>query len=107
MRKMLADTQGIAAYAAHAETMSGELAAAAAGAVASDPLALASIFGAIGGDFLAAYTATHAGHTAAIGQLSAVVGSMSGGAAAAASTLTETDAAHAAAMGQAAAEMAG
>ncbi|WP_225731219.1 MULTISPECIES: hypothetical protein [unclassified Nocardia] len=91
MRKMSADTDGIAAYAASAATMSGDMAAIAANAAGSDPLLLAPVFGLIGGDFLAAYAATHAGHVAAIGQLSAVLGSIGGAATTAATVLTEGD----------------
>ncbi|WP_107660047.1 DUF2563 family protein [Nocardia suismassiliense] len=91
MRKMSADTEGIAAYGATAHVMAGEMATAGAGAVAAEPALLGPIMGLIGGDFMAAYAAAHAGHVASIGQLSAVLASMGGAATGAATVLTETD----------------
>ncbi|WP_278265060.1 hypothetical protein [Nocardia sp. AG03] len=91
MRKMSADAEGIVAYSAQAGTMSTELATAAAGAVASDPTLLGPIMGLIGGDFVTAYSAAHAGHVASIAQLSAVMASMGAATASAATTLVDTD----------------
>jgi hypothetical protein len=98
MRKMSADTEGIAAYGATAHVMAGEMAAAGAGAAGADPALLGPIMGLIGGDFMAAYAAAHAGHVAAIGQLSAVLTSMGGAATGAAVVLDETDHTNAAAI---------
>ncbi|WP_442939528.1 type VII secretion target [Nocardia sp. CY41] len=105
MRKMSADTEGIAAYGATAHVMAGEMAAAGASAAAAEPALLGPIMGLIGGDFMAAYAAAHAGHVAAIGQLSAVLTSMGGAATGAAAVLTETDATHASALQNAAGEL--
>ncbi|MGN2641466.1 hypothetical protein ACWEKT_24295 [Nocardia takedensis] len=95
---MSADAEGIAVYSATAEGMSGEMAAAAAGAAGASPALLGPIMGLIGGDFMAAYSAAHAGHVASIGQLSAVLASLGGATAGAASVLTETDLNNAAAL---------
>ncbi|MEV0075563.1 hypothetical protein AB0H58_04045 [Nocardia neocaledoniensis] len=91
MPKMSADAEGIIAYSATAEVMATDLATAAAGSVASDPTVLGPIMGLIGGDFVAAYSAAHAGHVAAIAQLSAVMASMGAATAGAATTLVDTD----------------
>ncbi|MFC6009540.1 type VII secretion target [Nocardia lasii] len=91
MRKMSADAEGIMAYSGAAEVMATDLATAAAGSIASDPTLLGPVMGLIGGDFTTAYAAAHAGHVAAIGQLSAVMGSMGLATASAATTLVETD----------------
>ncbi|VFB01522.1 Protein of uncharacterised function (DUF2580) [Nocardia cyriacigeorgica] len=91
MKRISADTEGIAAYGATAGVMAGELAAAGAGAAGAGPALLGPIFGLIGGDFMAAYAATHAGHVAAISQLSAVVSSMSTAAVGAAANYAGTD----------------
>ncbi|MBH0777454.1 hypothetical protein IT779_14325 [Nocardia sp. NEAU-351] len=98
MRKMSADAEGIAVYSATAETMSGEMAAAAANAAGATPAQLGPIMGLIGSDFMTAYAAAHAGHVASIGQLSAVLSSLGGATAGAATVLTETDSANAAAL---------
>ncbi|MET8655137.1 MULTISPECIES: hypothetical protein [Nocardia] len=98
MRKMSADAEGIAAYSATAEVMSGEMAGAAASAAAANPALLGPIMGLIGGDFMTAYAAAHAGHIASIGQLSAVLSSLGGATAGAATVLTETDLNNAAAL---------
>ncbi|PXX66402.1 excreted virulence factor EspC (type VII ESX diderm) [Nocardia tenerifensis] len=91
MRKMSADTEGIAAYGATAHVMAGEMATAGASAAAAEPALLGPIMGLIGGDFMAAYAAAHAGHVASIGELSAGLTSMGGAATGAATVLTETD----------------
>ncbi|MFE7796089.1 hypothetical protein [Nocardia sp. NPDC057440] len=95
---MSADTEGIAAYGASAHTMAAEMAAASAGAAGADPALLGPIMGLVGGDFMAAYAAAHAGHVAAIGQLSAVLTSVGGAATGAAVVLDETDQTNAAAI---------
>ncbi|MGW5570164.1 hypothetical protein ACWEVD_03095 [Nocardia thailandica] len=105
MRKMSADAEGITAYSATAEVMAGDLAGAAAGSAASDPTLLGPVFGLIGGDFVTAYAAAHAGHVAGIGQLSAVMASMGTATAGAAATLTETDLNNAAPLTAAAGEL--
>ncbi|MEV6361541.1 hypothetical protein [Nocardia asteroides] len=91
MTKMSANAEGILAYSATAEVMATDLATAAAGSIASDPTLLGPILGLIGGDFVTAYAAAHAGHVAAIGQLSAVMASMGVATAGAATTLVDTD----------------
>lgn len=91
MKRISADTEGIAAYGATAGVMAGELAAAGAEPPVPGLLPLGPIFGLIGGDFMAAYAATHAGHVAAISQLSAVVSSMSTAAVGAAANYAGTD----------------
>lgn len=96
MHKISVDTEGVAAYAATATGLAGEMGVAAAGAAGADPLLLGPIFGLVGGDFVAAYAAAHAGHVAGIGELSAVMGSMGAAAAGAATTYAGTDADHAA-----------
>lgn len=96
MHKISVDTEGVAAYGATATGLAGEMGVAAAGAAGADPLLLGPIFGLVGGDFVAAYAAAHAGHVAGIGELSAVMGSMGTAAAGAATTYSGTDADHAA-----------
>ncbi|WP_227985414.1 type VII secretion target [Nocardia spumae] len=96
MHKISVDTEGVAAYGATAAGLAGEMGVAAAGAAGADPLLLGPIMGLIGGDFVAAYAAAHAGHVAGIGELSAVMGSMSAAATGAAATYSDTDATHAA-----------
>ncbi|MFF0500816.1 type VII secretion target [Nocardia aobensis] len=98
MHKISVDTEGVAAYGATAAGLAGEMGVAAAGAAGADPLLLGPIFGLVGGDFVAAYAAAHAGHVAGIGELSAVMGSVGAAATGAAATYSETDAAHAAAL---------
>ncbi|MBB5914802.1 hypothetical protein BJY24_003669 [Nocardia transvalensis] len=98
MHKISVDTEGVAAYGATAGGLSAEMAAAAAGAAGADPLLLGPIFGLIGGDFVTAYAAAHAGHVAGIGQLSAVMGSMGAAAAGAVGAYSETDLGEAAAI---------
>lgn len=107
MRKMSADTEGIAAYGATAHVMAGEMAAAGASAVAAEPALLGPIMGLIGGDFMAAYAAAHAGHVASIGQLSAVLTSMGVATTGAATVLTETDLNHAGSLQSVATELDG
>ncbi|ATL65895.1 DUF2563 family protein [Nocardia terpenica] len=98
MGKISVDTTGVAAYGATADTLAGEMGTAAAGAAAADPLLLGPIFGLVGGDFVAAYAAAHAGHVASIGELSAVLGTMGAAATGAAAAYTETDQGSAAAL---------
>lgn len=98
MVNISADAEGIAAYGATAQVMAGELAAAGANAAVAGPTALGPVFGLIGGDFMAAYAAAHAGHIAAIGQLSAVLGTMSGAAVGSAVSYGEADLDNAAAL---------
>ncbi|WP_239476801.1 type VII secretion target [Nocardia arizonensis] len=95
---MSADAEGIGVYSATAESMSGEMAAAATSAAGASPALLGPIMGLIGADFTTAYAAAHAGHVASIGQLSAVLSSLGGATAGAATVLTETDLNNAAAL---------
>jgi hypothetical protein len=95
---MSAETEGITAYGATAAVMSGDLAAAGVSAAAADPTLLGPVMGLIGGDFMTAYAAAHAGHVASIGQLSAVLASMGGAVTGSAVTLEETDQANATAL---------
>lgn len=104
MVNISADAEGIAAYGTTAGVMASELAAAGTGAAGAAPTVLGPIFGVIGGDFLAAYAAAHAGHVATIGQLSAVLGTMSGAAGVAAVSYAEADISNAAALRDAAGE---
>ncbi|MBF6330963.1 type VII secretion target [Nocardia transvalensis] len=98
MHKISVDTEGVAAYGATADGLAGEMAAAAAGAAGADPVLLGPIFGLVGGDFVAAYAAAHAGHVAAIGQLSAVLGTVGTAATGSATAYSGTDAGGAAAL---------
>ncbi|WP_019932963.1 type VII secretion target [Nocardia sp. BMG111209] len=95
MEKLSVDTQGVATYGATATGLAGEMGSAAAHAAAADPLLLGPILGLIGGDFVDAYRAAHAGHVAAIGQLSAVLGSMGTAATGTAATYAESELEHA------------
>lgn len=104
MVNISADAEGIAAYGASTGVMASELAAAGTGAAGAAPAVLGPVFGLIGGDFLAAYAAAHAGHVATIGQLSAVLGTMSGAAGVAAVSYAEADTGIAAALHGAAGE---
>ncbi|WP_280262899.1 hypothetical protein [Nocardia wallacei] len=98
MHKVSVDTEGVAAYGATAGGLSAEMAAAAASAAGADPLLLGPIFGLVGGDFVAAYAAAHAGHVAGISELSAVLGSMGVAATGAAVATSESDLGNAAAL---------
>ncbi|MFI5777358.1 type VII secretion target [Nocardia sp. NPDC051570] len=98
MHKISVDTEGVAAYGATADGLAGEMAAAAAGAAGANPVLLGPIFGLVGGDFMAAYAAAHAGHVASIGQLSAVLGSVGTAATGLAANYAGTDADGAAAV---------
>jgi hypothetical protein len=91
MHKISVNPEGVVAYGATATGLSGEMTAAAATAAGGDPLLLGPVFGLVGGDFMAAYAAAHAGHVASIGELSAVLGSMSAATTAAAATYTDND----------------
>lgn len=104
MVNISADAEGIAAYGTTTGVMASELVAAGAGTSGAAPGILGPIFGLVGGDFLAAYAAAHAGHTATIGQLSAVLGTMSGAAGVAAVSYAEADTSNAAALRNAAGE---
>ncbi|WP_231390477.1 hypothetical protein [Nocardia sp. CNY236] len=92
---MSADTEGIAAYGEAARAMASDMAQAGASAATATPAALGPVMGLVGADFMTAYSAAHAGHLAAIGQLSAVLTSVGGAAQVSAATLAETDAANA------------
>ncbi|MBY8858099.1 hypothetical protein K7711_16565 [Nocardia sp. CA2R105] len=92
MPKISVDTEGLAAYGATAGGLAGEMASAATAAAAAEPTLLGPIFGLVGGDFLTAYSAAHAGHVASIGQLSAVLGTMGTAAAGASVSYAENDA---------------
>ncbi len=98
MHKISVDTEGVAAYGATAAGLAGDMGFAATHAAGADPLLLGPIMGLIGGDFVTAYAAAHAGHVAGISQLGAVMGSMGAAAAGAAGTYSGTDAEHAAAL---------
>lgn len=98
MSKISVDTEGVAAYGATAGGLAAELGSAAAAAVAADPVLLGPVFGLVGGDFVTAYAAAHAGHVASISQLSAVMGSLGTASASAAASYAESDADRAAAM---------
>jgi hypothetical protein len=91
MPNMSANTEGITAYGATAYGMAGELATAGVSAAAADPVLLGPIMGLIGGDFMAAYAAAHAGQVAALGQLSAVLASVGGAVTGAAAVIDETE----------------
>ncbi|MCX4097249.1 type VII secretion target [Nocardia sp. alder85J] len=95
MERLSVDTQGVAAYGATATGLAGEMGSAATSAAAADPLVLGPIFGLIGDDFVRAYAAAHAGHVAAISQLSTVLGSMGTAATGTAATYSESERAHA------------
>jgi len=98
MNQISVDTEGVAAYAATAGGLATEMGSAAAAAAAADPALLGPIFGLVGGDFVTAYAAAHAGHVASIGQLSAVLGTLGTAATGAAVSYSESDADRAAAM---------
>ncbi|GAB2670893.1 hypothetical protein GCM10027088_57160 [Nocardia goodfellowii] len=90
-RNFSADAEGIATYSATAEVMATEMAAAATSAAGGNPALLGPIMGLIGGDFMAAYSAAHAGQVATIAQLSAVLSSMGLATGTAAAAITEQD----------------
>ncbi|MFC9892262.1 hypothetical protein ACFVMC_01090 [Nocardia sp. NPDC127579] len=90
-RKFSADAEGIATYSASAEVMATEMAAAATSAAGGNPALLGPIMGLIGGDFMAAYSAAHAGQVATIAQLSAVLSSMGLATGSAATAIAEQD----------------
>jgi hypothetical protein len=98
MTKISVDIEGVGAYSATAGGLAGELASAAAAVVGADPVLLGPIFGLVGGDFVTAYAAAHAGHVASISQLSAVMGTLGTAAAGAAVSYSESDADRVAAM---------
>ncbi|RDI64316.1 hypothetical protein [Nocardia pseudobrasiliensis] len=92
MHKISVDTEGVAAYGATADGLAGEMVAAATGAAGADPILLGPIMGLVGGDFMAAYAAAHAGHVASIGELSAVLGTVGAAATGMAADYAGTDA---------------
>ncbi|MFI6870006.1 type VII secretion target [Nocardia sp. NPDC050406] len=76
MYGLTVDPDAMTAYAATAHLLSADLATAGTHGAAADPLLLAPLLGLIGTDFVAAYTAAHAGHLAAVGALSTVLASI-------------------------------
>lgn len=98
MPQISVDTEGLAEYGATADGLAGEMATAATAAAAAGPELLGPIFGLVGGDFVTAYSAAHAGHVASIGQLSAVLGTMGTTAAGASVSYASSDADRATAM---------
>ncbi|RMI31949.1 hypothetical protein EBN03_16240 [Nocardia stercoris] len=91
MQQISVNPEGVAAFGASATGLSGEMATAATGAAAAGPEQLGPLLGLIAGDFMAAYSAAHAGHVAGISELSAVLASMGTDAAGAATTYVEQD----------------
>ncbi|WP_072807215.1 type VII secretion target [Rhodococcoides yunnanense] len=82
---------GVDAFVASAGALAVETAGAAAAATACGPAVLAPVFGLIGTEFLAAFTGTHTAHTAAVGRLADVLGSIGHAAAAAGVGYDTTD----------------
>ncbi|QCB50614.1 hypothetical protein E5720_03525 [Rhodococcus sp. PAMC28707] len=93
MAEVSATAAGILAYSATAGTMSAQVTSAAAAATACGPAVLTPVFGAIGSEFLAAFTGTHSAHTAALARLAEVLGSIGSAAAGSAAGYQATDAA--------------
>ncbi|MFF0817507.1 type VII secretion target [Rhodococcus sp. NPDC003318] len=91
MTEFSAVTDGIRGYGATATTMAAEARAAATGAAAAGPGLLAPVFGVIGGDFLAAFTAAHSSHTAGLTNLADTLDSMGAAASESATAYDEAD----------------
>ncbi len=91
MTEFSAVTDGIRGYAATAADMSAQVRTAAAGAAATGPGLLVPVFGLIGGDFLAAYSAAHGAHTAALSDLAGTLESLGGAATATATAYDEAE----------------
>ncbi|WP_084721620.1 type VII secretion target [Rhodococcus marinonascens] len=77
MNELIADTASITEFAATTSAMSAEVRAAELGASAVGPLLLGPVFGVIGGEFVAAFSAAHAAHLSSIEKLSGVLGGIS------------------------------
>ncbi|ORI18130.1 hypothetical protein BJI47_19315 [Rhodococcus sp. 1168] len=71
--------------------MSAHVTSAAAAATACGPAVLTPVFGAIGTEFLAAFTAAHTAHTAALARLAEVLSSIGSAAAGSAAGYQATD----------------
>ncbi|MBL1075002.1 DUF2563 family protein [Nocardia sp. 2] len=92
------DPDSVTAYTATAHLLAGDLTAASILAATADPLLLTPAFGLIGADFLTAFTAAHATHTATLTTLSATLTGIGSTAAASAAGYRSTDTGHAAAL---------
>ncbi|NLG56466.1 MAG: hypothetical protein GX542_12610 [Rhodococcus sp.] len=101
MENLEANTASIAAFGATTASMAAELQAAAVTAAASSPAMLAPVFGIIGGDFLAAFTAVHTAHLASIEKLSGVLTGISSATVAAGAAYSSSDESNAAALNSA------
>lgn len=99
MEHVSVDTQGLATIGANIAALPHPALTAAA-AVLHDgaPELLGPVFGVVGGDFLAAYAAAHAGHVGSIRELSLVLASMSTAVPRAADSYTSVDDARAEAL---------
>lgn len=89
---------GLDAFSATAGALAAEVASAATAATACGPAVLAPVFGLIGTEFLAAFAGTHSAHTAAVGRLAGVFGSIGGATAASRVGYEVTDVATAASL---------
>ncbi|NNH72038.1 hypothetical protein HLB23_19615 [Nocardia uniformis] len=105
MHRLTVDPDGLLTHAATTQLLATDLATAATHGAAASPHLLTPLLGLIGTDFVAAYTAAHAGHIATVGTLSAVLTSMSTTSTGAASLYAATDTARANTLRATAAEL--
>ncbi|WP_176459860.1 type VII secretion target [Rhodococcus sp. 14-2470-1b] len=98
MTEISAVAAGIHAFSSTAGSMAGEVAVAAAATAATGPAVLAPVFGVIGTEFLAAFTAVHSAHTAAVSRLAGTVASIGVAASTSAAGYDITDASTAASL---------
>ncbi|MFD1811878.1 type VII secretion target [Rhodococcus gannanensis] len=91
MAEFSAVTEGIRAYGGTATAMASGVRTAAVGTAATGPGVLTPVFGLIGGDFLAAFAAAHASHTAALTALADTLDSMGTAAHATATAYDDAD----------------
>ncbi|WP_430333618.1 type VII secretion target [Rhodococcus sp. ACT016] len=95
-----ATTAGIAAFGATAATLAEQVQAAGAASAASGPALLGPIFGAIGGDFVAAFTDAQTAHAAQLDHLASAWASMGDAALTTAAAYDTTEAGTTAALGE-------
>ncbi|AOW94407.1 hypothetical protein BFN03_04155 [Rhodococcus sp. WMMA185] len=77
MQDLTADTMSISDFSATTAVMSAQMQAAGIGIAATGPSLLGPVFGVIGGEFVAAFSAAHAAHLASIEKLSGVLDAIS------------------------------
>lgn len=98
MGEFSARTASIATFGATAAALAAQTEAAGAAAAAAGPALLGPVFGVVGGDFVAAFTAAQDAHVAEVRRLSSAWSAMSAAAASTAAAYDTTDSAGAGAL---------